>query len=78
MSPKAAQGEEYWASLKDETVQEKILNAQYMQELREKFAGGETHKEFKGRAEKLFKKGPDEETEKILLMQDEIDKVKEF
>jgi len=26
----------------------------------------------------VFKRGPDAETEKILLMQDEIDKVKEF
>jgi hypothetical protein len=53
-----------------------------MQELRDKFSNvpGETnnHKEFMERAPQLFKKSLDLETEKLLLMQDEIDKVKEF
>ena len=43
-----------------------------MQELRDKFSNEpgqqDTHKEFKDRAQQLFKKDPDAETEKILLM----------
>ena len=53
-----------------------------MQELRNQFTHSpgrsQNHKEFLERGHQLFKKGPDAETEKILLIQDEIDKVKEF
>jgi hypothetical protein len=53
-----------------------------MQELRNQFTHSpgrsQNHKEFLERGQQVFKKGPDAETEKILLMQDEIDKVKEF
>lgn len=51
-----------------------------MQDLREKFSGElgkiDPHKEFKERALQLFKETPDRDTEKVLLIQDEIDKVK--
>ncbi len=51
-----------------------------MQELREKFSGEpgkiDPNREFRERAMQLFKELPDEDTKKILLIQDEIDKVK--
>ena len=82
VSPQAAQDQGYWQSFKEDSVHDKILNSNYMQELRNQFTHSpgrsQNHKEFLERGNQLFKKGPDAETEKILLIQDEIDKVKEF
>ena len=38
VSPQAAQEEGYWQTLKEETIPDKVLNAKYMQELREQFS----------------------------------------